>query len=229
MTSNSRIAFFGLAGDPYSLIAQTHVENHFASVQTFLTSNQVPPLAPNPGILDVDWLFCFKSKTIFRSDTLDSVRKRAINFHTSSPAYPGSGGVNWALYNQDETAAITVHEMTTSVDAGPILEVSPFPCAGATTVAALLDRTYQHHLLAFLRVTQAIAIEGMAWVEQARRTNSDVRWGAKTFRIRDLDELKKIETHMSSDEMNRRISATRYRQYGPFIELHGRRFTLGDS
>ena len=90
-------------------------------------TNYVPPRDMPPGVLDVDWLFCFKSKTILHENTLNSVRKGSINFHTASPRYPGSGGINWALYNGDTEAAFTVHHIMTEVDAGPIIAVMPFP------------------------------------------------------------------------------------------------------
>lgn len=226
MPSADRVAFFGLADDVYSAIALEHLQQEFAEVRAFLGTNEVPPKAPDPGRLDADWLFCFKSKTIFRQATLDSLRQGAINFHTSGPKYPGSGGVNWALYNGDITSAITVHRMTAGVDAGPILHVAPFPCVDDDTVATLIERTYRHHLLTFLRVTSWIAAEGLDWVQQAEATYDGPGWAAQTYRLRDLDALKRIDPAMSADEIARRIRAIRYRQYGPYVEVAGQRFRL---
>lgn len=221
-------AFFGLSDDPYSEIALTYLETLFETVVPFLSTNAVPPTSPDPGVLETDWLFCFKSKTIFRAATLEGLGKAAINFHTASPKYPGSGGVNWALYNGDESSAITVHLITRDVDAGPILEVSDFSCREAQTVGDLLNLTYRHHLLTFLRVTAAIARDGMDWVDRARLENRARRWAAKTYRLRDLEELKRLEPEMPGEEIARRIRATRFGRYGPFIDLHGHRFTLSE-
>lgn len=226
MPSADCVAFFGLAGDPYSDIALEHLRHQFAGVQAFLGTNEVPPRTPDPGRLDADWLFCFKSKTIFRQATLDSLRKGAINFHTAAPKYPGSGGVNWALYNGDAASAITVHRMTAGVDAGPILDVSPFPCADDDSVETLIERTYRNHLLAFLRVTSRIAAEGQEWVTRAEATYAGPAWGPRTYRLRDLEDLKRIDPSMSAAEIARRIRATRYRQHGPYVEIAGHRFTL---
>ncbi len=226
MPSADSVAFFGLAGDVFSDIAVAHLRTAFREVRDFRGTTEVPPRAPGPGLLGTDWLFCFKSKTIFRSATLASVRLGAINFHTAAPAYPGSAGVNWALYNGDRTAAITVHRMTSEVDAGPILEVAPFSCEGADSVEALIDRTYQHHLLTFLRVTSAIAASGAEWVAAAEAAYCGPAWNARTYRLRDLEALKRIEPGMTAEEITRRIRATRYRQHGPFVELGGHRFVL---
>ncbi|PTW50382.1 formyltransferase family protein [Rhodovulum kholense] len=222
------VAFFGLRDDAYSEIALTHLETLFETVIPVLSTNEVPPTSPDPGVLETDWLFCFKSKTIFRAATLEGLGKAAINFHTSSPAYPGSGGVNWVLYNGDESSAITVHLMTADVDAGPILDVSDFCCRDARTVADLLKLTYRHHLLTFLRVTAAIARDGMDWVDRARLENTAQHWAPKTYRLRDLEDLKRLDPEMTEEEIARRIRATSFGRYGPFIELHGKRFTLSE-
>lgn len=226
MGSPDKVAFFGLRDDPYSDVALAHLRTKFSSVLFFPGTTDVPPLAPDPGPIDVDWLFCFKSKTIFRSTTLENVRKAAINFHTAAPRYPGSGGVNWALYNGDRESAITVHRMTPAVDAGPIIRLFPFSIEKADTVAALLDRTYHHHLLAFLEMTSNIAVGGLDWLHSTEAVYNGPVWSERTYRLRDLDQLKRIDPSMSKDETERRIRATRYRQYGPFVEIAGYRFVL---
>lgn len=229
MGAGQTAAFFGLENDPYSERALAHLEQLFDVVQSFMGTNHVPPRDVPPGVLDVDWLFCFKSKTILRADTLSSVRKGSINFHTASPHYPGSGGVNWALYNGDMEAAITVHHITTEVDAGPIIAVMPFPCVDATTVEALLELTYRQHLQAFFDVTAQIAEKGLGWVTETQKRFCDHNWGQHTYRIRDLEALKEIRLDMNADEVERRIRATKFRQYGPFVHVGGHKFSLSDE
>ncbi len=224
--STRSVAFFGIAGDPYSASAEEHLQSHFGSVRSFLGTNDVPPTTPDPGVLDVDWLFSFKTKVIFRAHTIASVRLGALNFHTACPDYPGSGGVNWALYNGDATSAITVHELTTSVDAGRILRVDRFDCHEADSVARLLELTYKNQLTTFLSVTSAIADQGEDWMREARAHAPEVSWGEKTYRIRDLENLKRIAPDMTAEEVSRRIRATSYGSHGPYIELHGHHFKL---
>lgn len=226
MQSTDRVAFFGLEGDVYSEIALEHLRLEFSVVHAFLGTSEVPPRAPDPGKLDADWLFCFKSKTIFRQNTLDTLCKGAINFHTASPKYPGSGGVNLALYNGDKTSAVTVHRMNAGVDAGTILDVMTFPCHEDDDVASLIERTYRHHLLTFLKVTSRIAKEGLDWVTTAEAFYKGPTWGPRTYRMRDIEQLKRINPSMSPVEIARRIRATRYKQYSPYIEIAGNCFTL---
>ena len=220
------VAFFGIEGDPYTEAARTHLQSHFAEVHAFLGTNAIPPTSPDPGLLGTDWLFSFKTKTIFRASTIESVRLGCLNFHTAAPVYPGSGGVNWVLYNGDPTSAITVHELTTTVDAGPILQVDEFERAGADTVADLLRLTYERHLATFQEVTSSIASDGVAWLESARAHAPDIGWADKTYGIRDLEVLKRITPELSAEEVARRVKATSYGRYGPYVELHGYRFEL---
>lgn len=226
MKSVESVAFFGIEGDPYSEAARTHLQSHYAEVHAFLGTSTVPPTSPNPGLLGTDWLFSFKTKTIFRAPTLESVRLGCLNFHTAAPAYPGSGGVNWVLYNNDPTSAITVHEITTAIDAGLILKVDEFERAGADTVTDLLHLTYERHLATFQNVTSAIANHGVAWLESTRAHAPDISWADKTYSIRDLEKLKRITPELSAEEVTRRVKATSYGRYGAFIELHGYRFEL---
>ena len=224
--SAETVAFFGFKGDPYTEMAHDHLRSHFTDVQAFLSTRSVPPNSPYPGLLNTDWLFCFKTKTIFGALTLESVRLGCLNFHTAAPRYPGSGGVNWALYNDDPTASITVHELTETIDAGPILRVDEFDWSGADTVADLLRITHERHLETFKSVTSAIATDGIAWLDNARAHAPDVSWADKTYRIQDLEKLKRITPELSAEEVARRVKATFYRHYRPYIELYGYRFEL---
>jgi len=228
MPKNESVAFFGLAQDIYSDIARVHLEQNFERVYCFWGTNHVPPLDEPQEFPDVDWLFCFKSKKILRAKTLNSIRKAAVNFHTASPDYPGSNGVNWALYNGDTTSAITTHLMTTDVDAGPILDTAWFTCADANDVNTLLTQTYTQHLLTFMDITRKIAFEGIEWVNKAQAAYDGPSWASHTYRVRELEELKRIQPDMCKTEIARRIRATRYRNYGPYIELEGYKFRLGD-
>ncbi len=226
MRSPDSVAFFGLAGDPWSEAALAHLRTCFAEVRPSMGTSAVPPTDPDPGAIGADWLFSFKTKTIFRAPTLESIRKAAVNFHTASPKYPGSGGVNWLLYNGDETSGITVHRVTTGVDAGPVLRVDGFSVGGLSSVAEVLALTYARHLATFIEVTAAIAVEGEEWLARAQAASAAVRWGPRTYRLRDLDDLKRITPDMSQAEVARRIRATRYGVHGPFVEVGGRRYRL---
>jgi methionyl-tRNA formyltransferase len=48
--------------------------------------------------------------------------RRLLNIHNGPlPRYRGVSPINWALKNSEQTHGITIHEITTEVDAGPIV------------------------------------------------------------------------------------------------------------
>ena len=53
-------------------------------------------------------------------------QNRCINIHPAPPKYPGVGGLNHALYNNENCFGVTVHLMNTLIDDGKILDVVPF-------------------------------------------------------------------------------------------------------
>jgi methionyl-tRNA formyltransferase len=61
------------------------------------------------------------------SEDLETFENRCINLHPALPKYPGVGGINRALYEEEATFGITVHLMNNRIDNGRILEVITFP------------------------------------------------------------------------------------------------------
>lgn len=51
----------------------------------------------------------------------------AFNFHGGPPEYPGRDPHHWAIWDGAAEFGVTVHRMTESVDAGPIVYVERFP------------------------------------------------------------------------------------------------------
>ena len=49
---------------------------------------------------DGDYIVCFRSLFILPDSLLKKARIAAINFHTAPPEYPGSGCINFALYDE---------------------------------------------------------------------------------------------------------------------------------
>jgi methionyl-tRNA formyltransferase len=54
--------------------------------------------------------------------------RKAINIHNGPlPEYRGVNPINWALKNGEPEHGVTIHEITSGVDDGPILAVTRFP------------------------------------------------------------------------------------------------------
>ena len=53
---------------------------------------------------------------------------RILNLHNSAlPRYRGMAPINWALLNRETEHGVTLHEITTAIDAGPIVAQRTYP------------------------------------------------------------------------------------------------------
>ena len=86
-----------------------------------------------------DLILHFRSYIKLPNKILQNCKVGAINFHPSTPKYPGSGGINWALYNIDKEYGITVHLMNNKIDNGEILKVYKFPIIKGTESDHAID------------------------------------------------------------------------------------------
>jgi methionyl-tRNA formyltransferase len=54
--------------------------------------------------------------------------RRCYNFHPGIlPQYRGAGAFSWSIINGDKVCGVTLHELETDIDSGPILGVETFP------------------------------------------------------------------------------------------------------
>lgn len=224
---DERAVFFGLADDPYSASALDHLRARFSEVAAVMGENIVGE--PSSGAhLDRDWdyILTFKTKQILRPPFLTRAKRAAVNFHTSLPRYPGSGGVSWALYSGDTEAGITVHHLNEKVDNGPIITTKSFPISESETVSSLLAKTYEHQLSVFKTIVELLHDDGPDGLTRLQNAYRGEGWGPVTFRHRDLDRIKSVPLDADETELRRRIRATSFGKYQPYILLHGRKFVL---
>ncbi|MBO6577010.1 MAG: hypothetical protein JJ896_15420 [Rhodothermales bacterium] len=168
-----------------------------------------------------DLIVCYLARWILPASLLDAASLAAINFHPASPEYPGVGCNNMALYDEVDEFGVTCHHMAAKVDSGPIVAVRRFPVAENDTVASLLERTYAELAVLFRGVmAPVLAGEGLP--------ASSETWGDRLFTRRDLQELERITPDMETDEIRRRVRATTFGSWRPYVELGGFRFEVVD-
>ncbi|PTM99059.1 phosphoribosylglycinamide formyltransferase-1 [Rhodovulum imhoffii] len=176
-----------------------------------------------------DYIISFRSLFILPDSLLKRARIAAINFHPAPPEYPGSGCVNFALYDDVGEYGVTAHIMNRLVDNGTILEVRRFPVNRTDKLPSVLERSHSELLGLCLDFVIGIKTKGEAFIKERQQHASGERWSGKARRIRDLDALQKIDTGMEKDELERIIRATNIPGYPPYIDLHGYRFVLDDE
>ena len=72
-----------------------------------------------------DYIICFRSLSVLPKSLLKKASIAAVNY-PGPPEYPGSGCINFALYDEVNEYGVTAHIMNSKVDNGDILEVKRF-------------------------------------------------------------------------------------------------------
>lgn len=73
--------------------------------------------------LKVDYLVSFSATQRFSDDLINTAQIAALNVHYGAlPAYAGLSPYYWHLHNQEPEFGVTLHRITSKLDAGPIIE-----------------------------------------------------------------------------------------------------------
>lgn len=130
----------------------------------------------------------------------------ALNFHPAPPEYPGIGGLNWALYDGDETFGVTCHHMAGRVDAGPIVEVRRFPILVEDDATGLFDRSH-HELEAMAKTIIGRLADG--WTAPT----SGEQWAGVVRRRAELDAMMVVPKEADPQEIALRRRAFEFRHW----------------
>jgi len=171
-----------------------------------------------------DCVFHLKSYCILPKQLLDASRYGVINFHPSPPKYPGSGGLNWGIYNGDKSTGVTVHLMDEKVDNGPIMSFYKVPIYSGDNIKTILPRVHSKQLEVFYDIVGRIHQEGFESIQRMINEYTDEGWGSKTGKIRQIDRMQRITPEVKKTELEKIIRATAIGRFGPNLELHGSKF-----
>ena len=173
-----------------------------------------------------DYIICFRSLFILPNSLLKKARIAAINFHPAPPEYPGSGCINFALYDEVDTYGVTAHLMNEKVDNGAILEVRRFPVNKYDNLSEVLERTHRelYHLCSDF--VTALVAEGESYVPIKVAECKEVSWGGKARLLKELEKLQTIDINTEKSELEKIIRATYIEGFPPKVILHGYKFYL---
>lgn len=166
-----------------------------------------------------DVLLAFRSHIIVRPPFIERI-PLCLNFHPGPPERRGSGCVNFAIASGDDSYGSTCHHIDEQIDHGPIVDVRRFPIASTDGVAEVLARTYDYMLCQFYDVVGRVA-SGLSFPV------SSETWSGPLGRAREMNALREIGlTPDSRETLERRIRATSFESYQPYVILHGKRFVF---
>ena len=168
-----------------------------------------------------DYILSYMSKWIIPESVLKRASSAAINFHPGPPSRPGAASVNYALYDGDKEFGVTCHYMTSKVDSGKIIMTRKFPVFESDNVSSLLKRSHEELLELFIEIVSTLK-EGKDLPESADT------WNRENFHTRkDINgQLRRIPADISKEELERRIRATLFENWKPYLAIHGIKFVM---
>lgn len=222
----ARVLFLARTGCDISAKALTHLEQLGWDVTCLTTSARGEQLPESVEHWQGEYIICFRSLAILRKPLLDRATIAAINFHPGPVEYPGSGCINFALYDDAKNYGVTAHLMNEKVDNGRILECRRFPILKEDTLDSLLARTHLHCFELLVDITSGLARRGADYLESMLAKSAHESWSGEAKRMIQLEQLKTIPVDVSRDEIERIVRATYTELYPPRIRLHGFEFLL---
>jgi len=194
---------------------------------TFVKSHKRGEKLPEDIYLwEGEYIVCFRSLFILPKRLIEKANIAAINFHPAPPEYPGSGCINFALYDEVSEYGVTAHVMNELVDNGKILEVRRFPVTRFDNLASVLSRTHRELLNLCSDFISGLHSNGENFLNEKLATSENEIWRGNARLLNELDALQKIDINVTERELKRIIRATYIDGYPPKIELHGFSFRL---
>ncbi len=172
-----------------------------------------------------DYILSFRSYFILPSKLMNNITGYAINFHPGPPEYPGTGCINFALFEEATIFGVTAHLMEPSVDTGKIIKVNRFQISKKDTVSSLLKKTHEELFRLFNDIVKKIATKQFDALLETNTASNEL-WSSPATKIGDLLALQSIDVNVSEEELVSIIRATYIEDYPPFIILHGYKFNL---
>lgn len=221
-----RVLFFGRKGCTATETALTHL-NALKCKVTFVESSRRGESLPGETM---DWtgefIFCFRSLFVLPRALLERATIAAVNFHPGPTEHPGTGCINFALYQGDLDFGVTAHVMNEKVDNGPILECRRFPILLKDSVDSLLQRTHLELLDLFIEVVSDLVSGGAEALQEKLLKSSEIKWTGEARRLGDLNKLGIVELSVTKLELERVIRATHTQNYPTVTYIHGYEFRL---
>jgi methionyl-tRNA formyltransferase len=222
-----KILFFGSGNCHYSRRAYDYLRKRQKDITAAWSQHRKDHEIPEELMKwQGDLIVSYRTAFIVPRELLKRAKIAAINFHPATPEYPGSGSYSWALYEGADHFGSTVHEMTERIDAGAILMTSEWPISERATVQGLFEQAQTSLFELFQEFISDLFEKGPAFIDQKRQENAEKTWRGPARAIRELDLLMQIPPDATPEEMARRIRATHFGEFRPYITVNGYQFEL---
>lgn len=223
------VLFFGREGCSRTREVLKLLQEKAQTVEFFESRHRGDQLPSRVTDWSGDLIFCFRSFHVLSPQQISRATIGAINFHPGPPEYPGSGCTNWALLEGAHHYGVTAHLMAEKIDSGAIIGVNRFEILPSDNIESLLSRT--HDALASLasRTIERIFSLDDAGKRSFLASAPVEHWSGRSRPMRELDELRRVPSEISPQELENRIRAVHHPRFPLYVEIAGRKFRLDDS
>lgn len=228
--SQIRILFICNKDDKFSVLAIKFLKEQGFNINIIWSTNvRNENLLYKIGKWKGHFIIHFASYYILQKKILKKASQACINFHPSTPKYPGAGGASWALYNGDNDHGVTCHFMDEKIDHGKIIDVKYFKINNNENIDSLIFRTKKMQFIQFKKIIRIIKKDMLVSINKLSYISKKIRWSNKTYKTRDLDKLQTIKMRLTSKEISnidRIVRSTFINNYKPKILMGKHQFVL---
>ena len=207
--------------DPYCFKFLKFISLNCKSLKVFWSGNRKKKFFINKKY---DFIISYRSSIILKNKDISMARIAAINLHPGPPNYRGIGCLNYALYNNEKKFGFTIHLISKKIDYGKILFVKYFSINKKSTVATLLQKTHEQ-CLKFSKVFFRNILKDAKKIEFYKERFDKEKWSKVIKNKKELNKFYKIED-FSLSEVKRKIRATNFFNFKPFIQIGKNKFYL---
>ena len=164
-------------------------------------------------------IISYLSAWILSEKILKNTKFCNINFHPGPPKYPGIGCFNFALFNNEKSYGVTMHEMKKIVDSGKIIKTKHFPIK-KMNLLQLIEKSYAFMFLLFKKEILRII--------RSRKINySKEKWKRKAYTRKNFNDFCKLSLNMSPQKLINKVEAIYHPNFpDPVIKYKGKRFKI---
>lgn len=221
-----RVLFFGRSGCEATEKALTHLKTLGCEITIVKSKGRSEVLPEDVGYWEGDYIFCFRSLFVLPKYLIDRAKISAVNFHPAPVEYPGSGCLNFALYDDAKEYGVTAHIMNEKVDNGAILECRRFTVLPSDSVDTLLSRTHIKLIDLFFDTVSDLVLGGKDALDKKVKKSAAEKWRGNATKMKDFERLNNISINVTEEELERIIRATYTEKFPPYINLFGYEFAL---
>lgn len=228
MNNGYRVLFFGRLNCTFSQKALDYLHLLGCEVTVVMSENRRDRLSQEILTWTGEFIFSFRSHLILPEVLIRKASIAAVNFHPGPPEYPGSGCVNFALFDCAALYGVTAHIINRKVDSGKILDVVRFAIHESDTVGTLLDRTYNYLLGMFYAVVATLVMNELSSVHDFVSKGIDETWHGPARRMSELESLYEVPFDVSAHNLEKIVRATNTTSFKPFVLIHGHKFEYSE-